>query len=43
LYERVFTYPIVRAGKYRVKITNYLDEDNKASKETGVFEILSPK
>lgn len=43
LYERAFTYPINKAGKYYVKIINHLSDNNEASIKTGIFEILLPK
>jgi len=43
LYERAFTYPVNKAGKYYVKIINRLSDNNEASIETKTFEILLPK
>lgn len=43
LYERVFTYPINKAGKYYVQIINRLSGNNEASIKTGIFEIAMPE
>lgn len=43
LYERVFTYPINKAGKYYIQIINRLSGNNEASIKTGIFEIAMPE
>ena len=43
LYERVFTYPVNKAGKYYVQIINRLSGNNEASIKTGIFEIAMPE
>lgn len=43
LYERVFTCPINKAGKYSVQIINRLSGNNEASIKTGIFEIAMPE
>lgn len=43
LYERVFTYPVNKAGKYSVQIINRLSGNNEASIKTGSFEIAMPE
>ena len=43
LYERVFTYPVEKAGKYHVQIINRLSGNNEASIKTGIFEIAMPE
>ena len=43
LYERVFTYPVNKAGKYSVQIINRLSGNNEALIKTGAFEIAMPE
>lgn len=42
LFKRVYTYKVDRAGKYYVKVTNILSDTNKASHQSGMFEIALP-